>query len=372
MQLRTLLLPYVAIVGCMAEQPPLEVATVLSVQMAQSIMSRQQGILSSQKDVSALLQAGFVQKALHALRMQHAEPSLRTAIDAYTTSSLDSTVAVLSNATQDTHYPLDRLSNGNGLLQAWQKTGAAKYKAGVEALRKSVDLQRRNAEGGLWYYVYPYWSYLDGMYSYAPFMTAYTEAFSSSSCELDAIVLQLDLLWQHCFHNETGLLVHGYDARRKAVWANKVTGASPHVWGRSLGWYCMALVDMLELLPATASESRAYVTTRFQQLMAAVTRAADDKTGAWWQILDEPGREGNYIESSASSMFVYSLLKGLRLGALSAACQVSAGVYEKTANRAYEYIAKTFVVDNGNGTLGWNGTVGVCSLNSTADYEVCT
>lgn len=340
----------------------------LSLQMAQSIVSRDQGILVSQEDSSALLQAGFTQKAFYALTRQYPDHTLTPSIAAYIAKSVGSVVPVVSNATKDTGYPLDRLSSGNGLIRAWQQTGEEKYEDAVTALRRSIDLQPKNAEGGLWYYVYPYWSYLDGMYSFAPFISTYTTVFTnSSSSELDDMVLQLDLLWQHCYNAQTGLLVHGYDAHRTAVWANNVTGASPHVWGRSLGWYCMALIDVLDLLPSTAVDARQYVQSRFQELMPAVVAAADQQTGAWNQVVDQPGREGNYIESSGSSMFVYSLLKGLRLGVLPGGMG-----YVDTAVRAYEYVAGTFVVDNGNKTLGWNGTVGVCSLNSTASYEVCS
>jgi rhamnogalacturonyl hydrolase YesR len=349
--------------------------------MAKSIISRNQGILTGQADVSALLQAGFTQKTFHQILSIYPNSSLVPILKAYITKSVDSVVPVVSNATRDTSYPLDRLSSGNGLLRLWQETGEEKYERALEALRKSVDLQPRNAQGGLWYYVYPYWSYLDGMFSLTPFLAAYTnEVGDSTTTEttLEDMVLQLDLLWQHCYSQETGLLVHGYDARRTAVWANSVTGASPHVWGRSLAWYCMALVDTLELLPPTAAPVRRYIETRFQQLMPAVVAAADRKTGAWWQVMDRPGEAGNYLESSASSMFVYALLKGLRLGALSThavsndTAYYNGGqtAYVDVAKKAYAYIADTFVVHNGNGTLGWNGTVGVCSLNSTASYEV--
>ncbi|KNG46055.1 glycoside hydrolase family 105 protein [Stemphylium lycopersici] len=339
-------------------------ASPLSLQMAQSIISRDQGILVSQEDSSALLQAGFTQKAFYALTRQYPNHTLTPLVAAYIAKSVDSVVPVVSNATKDTTYPLDRLSSGNGVVRAWQQTGEEKYGDAVTALRRSIDLQPKNAEGGLWYYVYPYWSYLDGMYSFAPFISAYNTAFTNSSAELDDMVLQLDLLWQHCYNAQTGLLVHGYDARRTAIWANNVTGASPHVWGRSLGWYCMALIDVLELLPSTAVEARHYVQSRFQQLMPAVVAAVDERTGGWNQVVDQAGREGNYIESSGSSMFIYSLLKGLRLGALAGDMG-----YRDTAVRAYEYVAGTFVVENGNKTLGWNGTVSVCSLNSTASYE---
>ena len=348
----------------------------LSLKMAQSIMSRNQGVLANMSDVSALLQAGFTQKAFDAAILQY--PESKSLINAYIAKSIDSVVPVVSNATRDVSLPLDRLSNGNELLRIYTESEKASYHQALGALRKSVDLQPRNAQHGLWYYVYPYWSYLDGMYSFAPFMTAYAKTRDTPASAIDDVVLQMDLLWQHCYDNKTGLLVHGYDASHKAVWVTStVTGASPHVWGRSLGWYCMALIDTFELLPATAHTARAYMAGRFRELMDAVGRAADGETGAWWQVMDQPGRKGNYIESSAGSMFVYSMLKGLRLGVLSPQATFtstgSSGVSQRgfrdTATRAYEYIAKTFVVDNGT-ALGWNGTVGVCSLNSTATYEV--
>ncbi|KAE8849073.1 hypothetical protein CFE70_004495 [Pyrenophora teres f. teres 0-1] len=343
--------------------------------MAQSIMSRKQGVLANMSDVSALLQAGFTQKAFNAVILQY--PESLSQIKAYIAKSIDSVVPVVSNATRDVSFPMDRLSNGNELLRVYTKPRKTNYQQALHALRKSVDLQPRNAQHGLWYYVYPYWSYLDGMYSFAPFVAAYANTFNSSASEIDDVVLQMDLLWQHCYDHKTGLLVHGYDASKKAVWiTSTVTGASPHVWGRSLGWYCMALIDTLELLPATAHTARAYMAGRFRKLMEAVGRAVDAETGAWWQVMDQPGRKGNYIESSAGSMFVYSMLKGLRLGVLSpqtafnatGSSEPSRTGFRDTATRAYEYIAKTFVVENGT-ALGWNGTVGVCSLNSTATFE---
>ncbi|RMZ68541.1 cell wall glycosyl hydrolase [Pyrenophora seminiperda CCB06] len=338
-------------------------AQPLSLQMARSIMSRQQGVLASTNDSSALLQAGFTQKAFNAVILQY--PETKSQLNAYITKSIDSVVPVVSNATRDVKFPLDRLSNGNQLLHINTEPGKADYQQALQALRKSVDLQPRNAQHGLWYYVYPYWSYLDGMYSFAPFITAYAKTCDNPASEIDDMVLQMDLLWQHCHDNKTGLLVHGYDASHTAVWVtNNVTGASPHVWGRSLGWYCMALIDTFELLPATAHTARAYMAGRFRELMGAVGSAVDGKTGAWWQVMDQPGREGNYIESSAGSMFVYAMLKGLRLGVLSpqalltptgSSSETSQRGFRDTATRAYEYIAKTFVVDNGT-TLGWNGT----------------
>jgi rhamnogalacturonyl hydrolase YesR len=374
----------------------------LSLQMARSIMSRNQGILASSTDSSALLQAGFTQKVLHQLLGTYPNSSLTTAIKAYITTSVESVVPVVSNGKRDIGYPLDRLSSGDGLLRRWEESGEKKYREAVEALRRSIDLQPRNEQGGLWYYTYPHWSYLDGMYSFAPFMPAYTTAHFLNNTrvmdrEVEDVVLQLDLLWRHCYYGGDGegrgrgLLVHGYDASRTAVWANNITGASPHVWGRSLGWYCMALLDTLELLSTSyldkstaAVQAKRYIEARVRELMPAIAAAVDPSTGAWHQILDQPEREGNYIESSGSAMLVYSLLKGVRLGFLpthpqpyyhlplnrGASYQNGNTSYIDLALRAYAYLANTFIVDERNGTLGWNGTVGVCSLNSSASYEV--
>ncbi|KUI62612.1 Unsaturated rhamnogalacturonyl hydrolase YteR [Cytospora mali] len=318
-------------------------------------------------------------KAFAALIAQYPDNGIHA--QDYLEASVDSVIPYLSNASEDAlSYPLDRLSNGNAMIsllagaQGSPGNEATSYEAAVEALRQSIDLNRRNQEGGLWYYTYPNWSYLDGMYSLAPFYTLYTVSHSGSNgtfinqTALDDIALQVDLLWEHCLNASSGLLVHGYDASLTAVWANPVTGASPHVWGRSLGWYLMALVDTLEILPraSSTSETIEVLFEKFRSLAAAVIQAVDPVTGGWWQVMDMPGREGNYIESSGSAMFTYALFKGHRLGYLKDNVTAGAPVI---ARRAYEYLTDTFVVRELNGTLGYNGTVSVCSLNSTASYE---
>ncbi|KAI1141047.1 glycoside hydrolase family 105 protein [Hypoxylon sp. FL0543] len=345
--------------------------------MASSIMSRSQGIMTGKGGSSELLQAGITQRALSALVALYPNDTLTPAIQAYVQKSAASVVPFTSNATYDAlSYPLDRLSNGNALLTLYSPAdnSTSSFHAGADALRQSIDLNRRNPEGGLWYFTYPQWSYLDGMYSLAPFYTQYSLAADSSlSSEnttdaLDDMLLQLDLLWSHTRNATTGLLVHGYDASRTAVWADPVTGASPHVWGRSLGWYAVALVETLELLPKSACKYRGRILDKFQSLAASLVDAVDPVTGGWWQVLDEPAREGNYIESSGSAMFAYALLKGARLGYLKSKPALSRTA-EVAGVRGQKYLTDTFVVRNANGTLGYNGTVAVCSLNSTATYE---
>ncbi|ETS85002.1 hypothetical protein PFICI_03027 [Pestalotiopsis fici W106-1] len=401
----------------MAAQQHKDTATEYSYRMAASIISRGQGIMTGSGGSSELLQAGFTQKAFTALLVKYAETGQNETRDKngfmhkvrqYIIDSAESVVPFVGNATKDAlSYPMDRLSNGNALLALSERAypGAnlttAALRAAARALRDSIDLNRRNDEGGLWYYTYPYWSYLDGMYSLAPFYSQWAlvgpagnRTNATTKPSLDDMVLQLDLLWQHC-HNETsGLLVHGYDASKTAVWADAITGASPHVWGRSLGWYAMALVDTLEILTTSSSSSHAQpasplsssssssscidlgpysadILAKFRSLASAIIAAADPTTSAWWQVLDQPGREGNYIESSGSAMFAYALLKGSRLGYLDDDDDDTAQREQAVdlGTKATTYLTNNFVVDNGNGTLGYNGTVSVCSLNSTASYD---
>ncbi|RYP75604.1 hypothetical protein DL771_002304 [Monosporascus sp. 5C6A] len=339
--------------------------------MARSTMSRRQGIMTGDGGSSELLQAGFTQKTLIALLKQYPDtPSVRDYIE----TSAASVVPYVLNATHSAlSYPMDRLSNGQALLQfSSPDTQTESFGAAADALRESIDLNRRNSAGGLWYYVYPEWSYLDGMYSYAPFYTLYAKNRSEGEDvpaeTLQEMYFQVDLLWQRTLKKSSGLLVHGYDASRTAVWADRVTGASPHVWVRALGWYTMALVDTLELLPATRTGStyKKLLRGKFQSLMGAIIAAVDPKTGAWWQVMDQPGRRGNYIESSGSAMFAYSLLKGARLGYLDGKLGWDA---VRVATQAHTHLTKTFVIHEANQILGYNGTVSVCSLNSTATFE---
>jgi len=215
--------------------------------------------------------------------------------------------------------PLDRLSLGNALLFNYGSPHNATELAAIAALRESINLQPRNDLGGYWYYLYPNWSCLDGMYSLIPFHIHHAVRLAPGNFTAVAqdSVLQLSLLWQHCRHSSTGLLVHGYDSTRTAIWADPITGSSPIVWSRSQGWYFMSLIDTLEILHGTDdSELRRLVHSYFIKLADAVAGAADKERSAWWQVVSEPERERIYIESSGSAMYVYALRKGVRLGYL--------------------------------------------------------
>lgn len=327
---------------------------------------------------SELLQAGYVQKAFTRLIEEYPDGPSTETFKNYVIDSAESVSTFLGNASKDTTYPLDRFSNGNALIQLSKTSENTNISTALAALRTSLDLQPRNADGGLWYYVYPYWSYLDGMFSYAPFYAEYTKEIAqrTRAAAIEDIFHQLNLLREHCLIASSGLLVHGYDYSKTAVWANPSTGASPHVWGRSLGWYAMALVDTLEIMrDFEDSDGWKDLQCNMIELLLSIAASVDATSGAWWQVMDRPAAEKNYIESSGSAMFVYALLRARRLDLLrSKTCiddnKALPHIYTTKALRAYNYIVDNFVVNNNNGTLGYNGTVSVCSLNSTASYEV--
>lgn len=361
-----------------------------STSMALSIIARQQGIMTDNIHPASALQAGIVQKAFAAHNAYHGpHPDIQDYIDDSTASAAKYMIETIDDIKK---WPLDRLSNGNAMLSG--SGNDTSNRLALVALRDSVRLNRRNTDFGLWYWEsYPDWSYLDGMYSLGPFITldarlGTTEISSSDGGDnivgaaaanktLEDMHLQFRLLWAHCYNQTTRLLVHGYDASRSAPWASRINGASAVVWGRSLGWFMMALVDTLELLsvdvvghgapPPPPMVLHDELLGMFQSLAPAVVSFADKDSGGWFQVVDMAGHEGNYIESSATAMFAYALLKGARLKYLNSndlAAATDAG------RAAHALLAREFVTEEDDGNLGWSGTVAVCSLNSSATYDV--
>lgn len=198
-------------------------------------------------------------------------------------------------------------------------------------------------------------------------------------CHLDDIANQFAQQFTHTIQlasslnttiNETyvGLLYHGYDDSHAQDWASPDRGHSPEVWDRAVGWYVMALVDILDLAPRTDATLLLRQTLNYQlQVLARnIVNAADSTSGVWWIVMSHPGRAGNYFESSGSSMFIYALLKGVRIGLLD---DVD-GSFVATAKKAYEYATSNWVLPQPDGTMDWNNTVVVGSLEPGNDYDV--
>lgn len=342
--------------------------------MIDSIILRQQGAVASGASTSTIA-SGIFALALNSAIEQY--PQSSSNYSEYRQQALNLASSGLINVTANAKLPLDRFSIANAIRSFSQQDSSMQTMnetRALDALDASFVLQPRNFLGGLWYYAaYPEYSYLDGMFSALPYLAL------SPAPNFTDIDLQISLLYSHCLDPNSSLVVHGYDASRSAVWADHISGASLYVWGRSLGWYMTALVQTHEILcnkgenTSEAEQLCKNMSSMFTGLAFALLPYADATTGAWFQLTTFPNRLGNWLESSSTVLFVFTLLKGLRLGLLPTDPDHS-NLVTSTALKAFQFTTNSgqFIQDFGNGTLGFNGTVTVCSLNSTASYEYYT
>jgi unsaturated rhamnogalacturonyl hydrolase len=156
--------------------------------------------------------------------------------------------------------------------------------------------------------------WLDGIYMATPFYAQYAAQFNEPD-GLGEATHQILVIERHTRDPQTGLYYHAWDESKLQPWANPQTGCSPHFWGRALGWYAMAIVDVLDFLPAS-HQTRNWIETVFARMIQALVPFQDPATGLWYQVLDRGGAAGNYTEASASCMLVYALAKGIRKGYL--------------------------------------------------------
>jgi unsaturated rhamnogalacturonyl hydrolase len=250
-------------------------------------------------------------------------------------------------------FTLDNITPGRQLLLLYNVTGKEKYLKAVQTLRKQIQEQPRTNESGFWHKkIYPSQMWLDGLYMAMPFYGEYANTFHEDTIFND-IARQFILMEKNSRDAKTGLLYHGYDESRQQKWADKTTGRSQNFWGRAMGWYGMGLVDALENFPNDHPKKKELIQI-LNRFATAVAKVQDKSSGLWWDILDMPGKEKNYAEASASSMFVYALAKGVRLGYLPSS-------FLPVAKKGYEGITKNFIKDE-NGQTNLHGTVSVSGL----------
>ena len=174
-------------------------------------------------------------------------------------------------------------------------------------------------------------------------------------------MLQFTTVYDHTYDPTNGLLRHAWDSSHSMFWCDAETGQSDHAWGRALGWYAMALVDVIEILPdGPYKDCLIGILNNVYQVLPLY---ADKETGMWFQVLDQPYREGNYLEATCSAMFVYAWLKGCRLGVLSNL---------DGARQSYQSLLTTFVTEE-DGLVNLNQCCEVAGLggkdNRKGDYE---
>lgn len=206
---------------------------------------------------------------------------------------------------------LDSVQAGILLFPLYAETKDPRYLVAAKKLRHLLETINKTTEGGFWHKdKYPYQMWLDGLFMAAPFMLMYSDHFQET--ELEQVVLRQErLMRKHMKDEKTGLLFHAWDEKKVQPWANAQTGCSPEFWGRSVGWYGTALIDILEAL-GQKQRGQEDIIQSLQAVVPALLAYQDDETGLWYQIVDKGDKEDNWLESSCSALFVYTIAKALK------------------------------------------------------------
>jgi len=258
-------------------------------------------------------------------------------------------------------YNLDKLNSGKFLFDLYSKTHILKYKLAIELLRNQIKNQPRTSDGGFWHKkVYPNQMWLDGLYMASPFLAQYASRFNEKGL-YDEVAHQILTVAKHTYDQKTGLYYHGWDESRKQKWSNPQTGTSPNFWSRSMGWFMMAMVDVLDYLPANHPQ-RTEIKNILLKLSQTLDKYRDPKTGMWYQVTDKPGEAGNYVESSGSAMFLYSWVKGAQKGYLPKS-------FGEKGAKGYDQFVKQFIKENPDGTISLTDACSVAGLGGSPRYR---
>jgi unsaturated rhamnogalacturonyl hydrolase len=327
--------------------PPTAAPEAWSVRMANSVLRRQ--------PLARLrwhYEDGFLVRAIGQVGLRTGQPEYGQAVAGYVDRFVQPDGGIATYRLSE--YNLDQITPGRLLFPLYRSTGAEKYRLALLLLREQLSRQPRTLGGGFWHkLIYPYQMWLDSAYMASPFYAEYAATFDEPS-GFDDVVHQLMLLEQRTRDPHTGLLRHAWDESCRQPWAASATGQSPHFWGRAMGWYVMALVDVLDYLPP-AHPRMPWIAACLARTLDALSPVQDPASGLWRQVLDQGDRPGNYLEASAACMYVYAMAKGVRCAHLPAR-------WMDLARGSFEQILRHFVQVEPGGQVSLHWTCGAAGL----------
>lgn len=278
---------------------------------------------------------------------------------------------ITEEGTINTYNPevrnIDHINNGKNLFYLWHETGEEKYKKAIELLASQFAIQPRTPSGTFWHkQIYPNQVWLDGLFMGEPFSAQYAKEFNHPE-KFDDVVMQFVNAERLTYEPRCGLYAHACDESKTAFWADPHTGRSLNVWGRSVGWFCMALLDALDFIPQE-HEGRQTLIDLFRKAIGNVVKYQDND-GVWYQVLDNR-RSDNYQESTCTCMFAYALEKAIRMG------YIDENEYKPYLEKAVDGIINIFLKETGDGKLYITQGCSVAGLgpddnirrNGTLDY----
>ncbi|MEI6554814.1 MAG: glycoside hydrolase family 88 protein [Paludibacter sp.] len=302
---------------------------------------------------------GLELQAIYMVWKKTAEPKYFNYVKSYTDTIIASDGSITGYKLPD--YNIDKLNSGKILFDLYAKTKEEKLKNAMDILRNQMKTHPRTNEGGFWHKkIYPNQMWLDGMYMASPYLAEYAYRFDEKEL-FDEVANQILTMAKHSYDLKTGLYYHGWDESRAQKWSNPQTGCSPNFWSRSMGWYMMAMVDVLDYLPKDHPK-RAEIIKILNDLSKSLDKYRDPKTGMWYQVTDKVGAEGNYVESSGSAMFIYTWVKGAQKGYLPKE-------YLSKGLKAYDQFVKKFVKENPDGTISLTDVCSVAGLGGEPRYR---
>lgn len=214
------------------------------------------------------------------------------------------------------NYNIDNISSGKSLFFLYDETKDDKYRKAIDTLMNQLRSHPRTQTNNFWHKnIYPNQVWLDGLYMAQPFYMAYETRYNNKKNYND-IINQFKNVRKYLFNEEKQLYYHAYDEDKIQKWANRETGQSPNFWIRAMGWYLMALIDCMDVISKEIFEHYKTLEGLFKEAIHGILKYQDQQTKLFYQIIDKPELEGNYLETSGSSMVAYAILKGCRLGVL--------------------------------------------------------
>lgn len=247
-------------------------------------------------------------------------------------------------------YNLDDINEGRVLFDLFDMTGKEKYLKAIERLHAQIVEQPRTNTGNFWHkQIYPNQIWLDGIYMAQVFYVRYQ---LKNGGDISDTLSQIKNVRKYMFSEEKGLCYHGMDCSKSAFWADKQTGLSKNFWLRAIGWFTVALADIIAY---TDGSDREEFISVFRDVIKGISQYADPETGMYYQVVDCGGREGNYLETSGSSMIAYAMLKGARLGVIDES-------YAALGRKTFDGICKKYLTVSENGELHLGGICLVAGL----------
>ena len=251
-------------------------------------------------------------------------------------------------------YNLDRIFPGRNIITVYKRHPDKKYKIAMDNFIAQLNSHPKTNSGGYWHKnIYPWQMWLDGIFMASTYMANYAGEFNAPQW-FDVATSQTKMIYEKTLDPETGLLMHAWDESRSQKWCDTLTGKSHYPWSRATGWYTMAIIDILEYLP-TDHPDRDNLISILQRICEALLKVRDPDSGIWYQVLNQGGREGNYLEGSGSAMFTYVFAKGARLGYLDKK-------FRTIAESSFEGIINKLITVDDKGFVTMHDICGGCGL----------